>query len=131
MKKYQSILITLFFLSFYILISFNNASKQPDIKTGFAEVNGTILYYEAAGKGEPIVFVHGNFDDRWHWDFQFGPLSEQFRVIRFDVRGYGKSAFPNPDEIYYDRDDLAALMDFLKIEKAHIRGNNYFHSFVI
>ncbi|MBN2366854.1 MAG: alpha/beta hydrolase [Calditrichaeota bacterium] len=113
--------IKLIFLLF-LLISCHNVSKKSEIQTGFAEVNGTTLYYEAAGMGEPIVFVHGNFGDRRHWDFQFGPLSQQFRVMRYDVRGYGKSALPNKYEMYYDRDDLAGLMDFLKIEKAHICG---------
>jgi len=107
---------------FLLLISCNHSNKKPDVKFGFAEVNGTTLYYEVAGKGEPIIFVHGNFGDRRHWDFQFEPLSEQFKVVRYDVRGYGKSALPIPDEIYYDRNDLLALMDFLKIEKAHICG---------
>jgi len=116
----KTIIHIVFILLF--LISCNNISENPDVKTGFAEVNGTTLYYEVAGKGEPIVFVHGNFGDRRHWDFQFEPLSEQFKVVRYDVRGYGKSALPDPDEPYYDRDDLVALMDFLKIEKAHICG---------
>jgi hypothetical protein len=37
-------------------------------ETGFAEVNGTKLYYEVAGSGESILFVHGNFGDCRHWD---------------------------------------------------------------
>lgn len=103
----------------FVVVSCNN---QPDFENGFAEVNETSIYYEVAGKGEPIVFVHGNFGDRRHWDFQFEPLSKNFKVLRYDVRGYGKSALPKPDEVYYDTEDLKALLDYLGIEKAHICG---------
>ena len=111
-----------FFFSTLILFVFISCNQQPAIKSGFANVNGTSLYYEAAGQGEPIVFVHGNFGDRRHWDYQFEPLSKSFKVVRYDVRGYGKSALPKPDETYYDTGDLKALLDYLNIKKAHICG---------
>jgi pimeloyl-ACP methyl ester carboxylesterase len=101
-----------------MFFSYNGISQQ----TGFAEVNGTKLYFEVAGKGEPIIFVHGNFGDRRHWDKQFEPLSKKFRVVRYDVRGFGKSAMPKPEESYSNWDDLKALMDYLKIDKAHVCG---------
>lgn len=99
-----------------------NKHSQTDLIKGFAEVNGTKLYYEVAGKGEPIVFVHGNFGDRRHWDFQFVPLSKEFKVIRYDVRGFGKSSLPKSDEPYSDTKDLKALLQFLKVDKAHVCG---------
>jgi pimeloyl-ACP methyl ester carboxylesterase len=105
-----------------ILVVFLSCNKQPAIKNGYANVNGTSLYYEVAGQGEPIVFVHGNFGDRRHWDYQFEPLSKSYKVVRYDVRGYGKSALPKPDEVYYDTEDLKALLDFLGIKKANICG---------
>jgi pimeloyl-ACP methyl ester carboxylesterase len=92
------------------------------IDSGYAEVNGTKLYYEIAGKGAPLVLIHGSFGDRRHWDLQFKELAKRYKVIRYDVRGYGRSALPKPDEVYKDADDLNALMDFLKIKKAHICG---------
>ena len=91
-------------------------------ETGFAEVNGTKLYYEVAGSGESILFVHGNFGDCRHWDHQFEQLSRKFKVIRFDVRGYGKSANPDPEEVYYDYEDIKSLMDYLKVDRAHVCG---------
>lgn len=103
-----------------LMMYFSN--KGIGQQTGFAEVNGTKLYYEVAGKGEPIVFVHGNFGDRRHWDKQFEPLSKKFKVVRYDVRGFGKSSMPKPEEPYSNWDDLKALMDYLKIDKAHICG---------
>lgn len=105
-----------------LLISCTNRDNKIDIENGYTEVNGTRLYYEVAGKGVPIVFVHGNFGDRRHWNFQFEPLSKNFKVVRYDVRGYGNSEIQDSATSYRDCDDLKALMDFLKIERAHICG---------
>ncbi len=68
-----------------------------------------------AGSGETIVFVHGNEGDRRHWDFQFMPLAKDFKGIRYDVRGYGKSALPDLEEPYNDYEDMKALLDYLGI----------------
>ena len=61
---------------------------------GTAEVNGTRLYYEVAGSGEPVVLVHAFTLDTRMWDDQFEVLARDFRVIRYDARGFGKSAPP-------------------------------------
>ena len=90
--------------------------------SGYANVNGTSLYYEIAGKGEPIVFIHGNFGDHRHWDLQFSELSKKYKVLRYDYRGYGRSALPKADEPYKDSDDLKTLMEFKEIKKAHLCG---------
>ncbi len=90
--------------------------------SGYAEVNGTKLYYETAGTGEPIVLIHGSFGDRRHWDFQFKEFGKKYKVIRYDVRGYGKSTLPNPDKAYTDSEDLNAILGFLEIKKAHVCG---------
>jgi len=90
--------------------------------SGYAEINGTKLYWETAGIGEAIVLIHGSFGDRRFWDFQFTALSKKYKVLRYDVRGYGKSALPKSDEPYTDAEDLNALMEFLKIKKAHVCG---------
>ncbi len=104
-----------------VVIAQKKKSAQH-IDSGYAHVNGTRLYYEIAGMGKSLVFIHGSFGDRMHWDLQFGPLSKKYKVIRYDVRGYGKSAVPVADEPYRDSDDLNALMDFLGIKKAYICG---------
>ena len=101
----------------------NKKSNQAlNTDSGYAEVNGTRLYYETAGTGEPVVLIHGSFGDRRHWDLQVKQFSKKYKVLRYDVRGYGKSALPNPDAAYADSEDLNALMDFLQIGKAHICG---------
>src|SRR5512137_2035471 len=100
-----------FIFSAFLLTQCHNIVGKPETISGFAPVNGTTLYYEMAGQGETVVFIHGNFGDRRHWDRQFKPLSKKFKVVRYDVRGFGKSAMPKTDEPYSDWDDLKALMD--------------------
>jgi 3-oxoadipate enol-lactonase len=96
------------------------ARAQAGNGSGFAEVNGTKLYYEASGKGPAVVLVHGGLNDGRLWDDQMGPLSKSFRVVRFDLRGFGKS--PATTGQYWPTEDLRALLDFLKIEKATVVG---------
>src|SRR5215472_5323785 len=67
--------------------------KQP--VTGFVESNGTQLYYEMMGEGHPLVLIHGGYMDRRMWDDQFAVFAQYFRVIRYDVRGFGQSELPH------------------------------------
>jgi 3-oxoadipate enol-lactonase len=92
-----------------------------DIQTGFADVNGTRLYYEVAGSGHPLVLIHGFSLDTRMWDAQFEVFAERYKVVRYDIRGYGKSAAPGT-EGYYHAEDLKELLEHLSIERAHIVG---------
>jgi 3-oxoadipate enol-lactonase len=93
-----------------------------EIAAGQAEVNGTNLYYEIAGSGTPVLFIHGNFGDRRHWDEQFLVFARKHRVIRYDVRGFGVSALPIEGQAYSHHRDAAELLRFLGIPSAHIIG---------
>ena len=117
----NKVLITVFCLLPFLLIGQSKISFKK-IDSGYAEVNKTKLYYEIAGKGEPLVLIHGSFGDRRFWDLQFKKLSKKYKVIRYDIRGYGRSALPDSTEAYRDCDDLKALMHFLGMTKAHICG---------
>ncbi|KEO82759.1 alpha/beta fold hydrolase [Tumebacillus flagellatus] len=89
----------------------------------YAEINGTTLYYETAGSGYPLVFIHGfNLDSRL-WDEQFAELQKHFQVIRYDMRGFGQSGPAAGDFSNYD--DLAALLDHLGVERAHVCGLSF------
>jgi pimeloyl-ACP methyl ester carboxylesterase len=101
---------------------FSQVTEPHSFDSGYANVNATKLYYEVAGSGSPIILIHGSFGDRRFWDLQFFELSGKHKVIRYDVRGFGKSLLPKPGESYKDTDDLNALMNFLHIGKAHICG---------
>jgi pimeloyl-ACP methyl ester carboxylesterase len=90
------------------------------VAAGFAEVNGGKLYYEVAGSGHALVLIHGGQMDRRMWDAQFALFSKTYRVIRYDVRGFGKS--PASTNVYADEEDLAALLEFLHVGTAYIVG---------
>jgi pimeloyl-ACP methyl ester carboxylesterase len=93
-------------------------STQPE--AGFAHVNGTQLYYETLGEGHPLVLIHGGYMDRRMWDDQFHAFAEHYRVIRYDVRGFGKSELPPVS--YADRQDLYELLNYLGLEKTYLLG---------
>jgi 3-oxoadipate enol-lactonase len=78
------------------------------IETGFADVNGTRFYYEIAGSGHPLVLIHGNTLDTRMWDDQFEVFVQQYRVLRYDVRGFGKSAVPTTEPYWLFRTSILA-----------------------
>jgi pimeloyl-ACP methyl ester carboxylesterase len=89
-------------------------------ETGFAEINGAQIYYEIAGAGQPVVFVHAGIADRRMWNAQFAAFAERFRVLRYDHRGMGKSSMPpGPFAL---RDDLSALVRQFDLAPAVLIG---------
>ncbi len=80
------------------------------------------LYYESTGSGPAVVFIHGLGSDARIWDAQYAALSRSFRVVRYDLRGYGRSGVPA--EAYAHTDDLKMLLDHLGIARAHIVGQS-------
>jgi pimeloyl-ACP methyl ester carboxylesterase len=94
-------------------------------KTGFAESNGARIYYESIGEGEPVVLSHGYGGNHAIWFQQVPVLAQKYRVITWDQRGFGRtespadSATPRTAAL-----DLAALLDHLAIEKAHLVGQS-------
>ena len=91
----------------------------------YADANGIKLYYEEAGRGTPIVFVHEFADDLHSWEAQLRYFSRRYRCIAFNARGYAPSDVPKALSKYSQAiatDDIAAVMRHLKIRKAHIVG---------
>lgn len=86
-----------------------------------APVAGTQLAYTTAGAGEPVVLIHGFSLDQRMWQPQVEAFAQHYRVISYDMRGFGQSAVPAGDA-YRHEDDLAALLDYLGIERAHLIG---------
>lgn len=64
-----------------------------DTHVGFVDSNGTRLHYETAGAGDLLVLIHGETLDLRMWDDQFLPFARHYQVIRYDMGGYGQSAF--------------------------------------
>src|SRR5438876_717507 len=92
-----------------------------EFESGYAKVNGTRLFYDVAGIGQPIVLIHGHVLDRRMWDDQFEVFARRYRAIRYDMRGYGRSALPM-GEPYYAVEDLKALLDYLGVVRAYVLG---------
>jgi len=93
------------------------------LQKGFAEVNGTSLYYEVVGEGHPLVLNHGGLVDHHLWDGQFEEFARHFKVIRYDIRGFGDSGMLKSGmEPYSMERDLYSLLQFLGIEKTYILG---------
>ena len=83
------------------------------------------LYYEEAGSGSPILFIHEFAGDHRNWELQMRYFSRRHRCITYSARGYKPSDVP-PDPVAYSykhwASDAIAILDHLKIEKAHIVG---------
>jgi len=93
------------------------------LQKGFADVNGTRLYYEVAGEGHPLVLNHGGLVDNHLWDDQFAEFARHFKVIRYDMRGYGDSGMiKNGMEPYSMERDLCSLLQYLDIRKTYVMG---------
>jgi pimeloyl-ACP methyl ester carboxylesterase len=95
----------------------------PGLKTGHAELNGIRLYYAEVGHGSPVVVLHGGLANSDYLGSQVQALAARHRVIVVDSRGHGRST--RDDQPFgYDlmTDDVVALLDRLKIQKANIVG---------
>jgi len=91
----------------------------------YADSNGVKLYYEEAGRGVPIVFVHEFADDLYGWEDQIRYFSRRYRCVAFNARGYPPSDVPKSASKYSQAiatADVANVMRHLKIRKAHIIG---------
>ena len=64
---------------------------KAQVDSGYLDISQTRLYFERAGTGIPLLLVHAGVADREQWNNEFSNLSENFQVIRYDLRGYGES----------------------------------------
>lgn len=77
------------------------------------KINNAAIHYETAGDGQPIVFIHAGVADSRQWNNEFKNFSDRYKVIRYDLRGYGNSD-PVAGEFTH-LGDLEALIDHLDI----------------
>jgi pimeloyl-ACP methyl ester carboxylesterase len=83
------------------------------------------MFYKTAGKGEPVLLIHGLGGDHRGWEFQEKDLAAHFHIIMPDLRGHGQTTVDElgmmipPDLI---ADDLNALLEHLGLEKVHVVG---------
>jgi 3-oxoadipate enol-lactonase len=98
-------------------------SSGPDKQTsGYLDVGGSKSYYETRGSGPAIVLLHDGLLSSVTWDEIWEPLAAKHQAIRYDRRGYGRSALPT--ESYSSTEDLRKLLTHLKVQHAVIVGSS-------
>lgn len=89
-----------------------------------ASPDGVRLAYDDVGSGEAIVFVHAFPLDRTMWRSQLAFFGDRCRCVAVDLRGSGESPVVPPFTMTQLADDVAALLDHLRIERATIVGTS-------
>ncbi|MGE5595589.1 MAG: alpha/beta fold hydrolase [Hyphomicrobiales bacterium] len=89
------------------------------------ERDGVTIYYEDHGSGFPILLTHGYSATAQMWRGQVAPLTANYRLITWDMRGHGQTDSPDDPAAYSEAatvDDMAAILDHLGIDRAVIGG---------
>jgi pimeloyl-ACP methyl ester carboxylesterase len=90
---------------------------------GFADVNGQHIYFEdSGGSGPPVIFSHGFLMDHEMFAPQVEALSDEFRCIVWDERGFGQTPATGPFDYYDSARDCLAVLSHLGIEEAVLAG---------
>ena len=99
-------------------------NKKVPSQTGFAPVNGLQMYYEIRGEGIPLVLIHGGGSTiQTTFGKILSMLAEKYKVVAVEIQAHGHTKDRDVAETFeQDADDVAALLNFLKIPKAHIMG---------
>ena len=126
--KYLLISVYILFLAIAVCANtIAQSTKQKIMKTqqtGYAPVNGLKMYYEIHGEGKPLVLIHGGGSTI---QTSFGTilplLAEHYKVIAVELQAHGHTDDRNaPETFKQDADDVAALLNYLKISKADFLG---------
>jgi 3-oxoadipate enol-lactonase len=90
--------------------------------SGYLEVDDAKLYYEVRGQGPAVVLLHDGLLHREAWDGQWEVLSKDHQLVRYDRRGYGRSA--PPQKPYSEVEDLTRLFRHLGLARATVIGSS-------
>lgn len=94
----------------------------------FLEIGGQLVHIEQAGRGEPVILLHGFGASTYSWRNVMPALAAGFRVIAIDLNGFGYTQRPRTFESY-TREGQAALvlrvMDALGLDSVHLMGHSY------
>ena len=93
----------------------------------WVETNGIDTFYHDYGTGQPLVVLHGMTADHQVWAEQLQPLTDEFRVLPYDLRGHGKTGESDPDHYTAETyaDDLAAFIDALDLDQPVVLGHSW------
>ncbi|MGG9962686.1 alpha/beta fold hydrolase [Ferruginibacter sp. SUN106] len=117
--NFAGIFVVLFFTALQSI-----GQKVKPVKTGYAPVTGTKIYYEVYGKGKPIVLLHGAFYTiEMNWAQLIPELSKTRKVIAIEMQGHGHSPYSERKlDIVTLAKDVEEVMNYLKIDSADIAG---------
>ena len=102
--------------------------KSPEAKqesiSGYAPVNGLKMYYEIHGEGTPLVLVHGGGSTiRTTFERTLPLFAKNHKIIAVELQAHGHTSDRDqPESFEQDADDVAGLLHYLKIDKAHLLG---------
>ena len=96
--------------------------SMAESHSGIVEVRGGTLSYDVIGHGPSLVFIHSGIADRKMWDRELLTYPRTYRVIRYDLRGYGGSS--RAEAPYSASKDLAELLDELGVDRANLVGSS-------
>ena len=121
-RRTQSLSLPVLTLLMLLLGSLASAQQKPT--AGYAPVDGLKMYYEIRGQGEPVVLLHGAFGAITdEWSDLANELAKTRKVIAVEMQGHGRTADIKRDISYENlADDIAAMLDYLKIERADLVG---------
>jgi pimeloyl-ACP methyl ester carboxylesterase len=96
------------------------------MSSGYSDVNGIKLWHELYGQGEPLVLIHGGLTTIGEMEAWVRPLAQTRQVIAVEMQGHGHTADTDrPMSLATLGDDIAALLDDLKIPKADLAGHSF------
>lgn len=98
----------------------NTSQSSGASRVATLPINGVDLAFDEAGSGPPLLLIHAGIVDRRMWDDVLPALAERFRVIRFDLRGYGDT--PLPSGAFSYGADVVELLRALGIQRCSIVG---------
>lgn len=102
-----------------------------DLPSNFVETAGYKTHFVEAGSGTPLILIHGGgagADGLGNWQYCIPHFAQNFRVIAYDMVGFGKSDSPDPETFPYDRqsrtDQAIALIEALNLGPVNMIGNS-------
>jgi pimeloyl-ACP methyl ester carboxylesterase len=112
------------FLAATALILGSTMTAHAEDTSGYAPINGLEMYYEVHGEGDPLVLLHGAYMSiPSNWDGLMPTLAQDHKVIAVELQNHGRTSDRDTPITYEGMaDDVAALLDHLKIEKAALFG---------
>ena len=107
-------------IGFAVVIPWRRLHLNANTQTHYITVPDGSLACTVDGEGPWLVLIHAGIADSRMWDAQIPDFVGHFRVLSYDMRGFGNST--QPEAAFSHHDDLKSMLEALDIERAHILG---------